>query len=361
MNGVYTNAPGAGTVVNIKRPGNSTAWITYKAYPGHFPKIQHNTWHGIAFSNGASYIQVQGLEVVGNNANITLAYALSQKTNGSNPLTNGSCISIGGSNAYVHHIRILNNKVHGCGGGGIGGAQADYVTIDNNIVFDNAWYSVYGCSGIGFLSSWNSDNNRGYKMFITNNKVYRNRMYIPWIAVGKITDGNGIIIDSSKKGPNGAYQGRTLIANNISYWNGGSGIHAHDSEHVDIVNNTVYGNGQTPELKKGQLYAGYSSDVKIFNNIIYAYSGQNANSNTKNVNVTYDYNLYPKGAVIAAMGPHDIIGDPLFVNTSIPDFRIKPGSPAINSGYYWKDLKTDYLGKTRPAGGRYDIGAYEYQ
>ncbi|MEH2460017.1 right-handed parallel beta-helix repeat-containing protein [Nostoc sp.] len=259
MNGVYTNLPKAGSVLNIKRSGNGKAWISYKAYPGDFPKIQHNTWHGILVSNGASYIEINGLEVVGNNANVTLDYAMSQKTNKANPLTNGNCISIDGrTNGYVHHIRILNNKVHDCGGAGISAIQSDYVTVDNNVVFDNAWYSVYGCSGISMLSNWDSDNNQGYKMFVTNNKTYNNRMYIPWIVVGKITDGNGIIIDSSRNDNNpklGAYKGRTLVKNNLAFYNGGSGIHVFLSEHVDIVNNTAVLNNQSPETQDGQIYA----------------------------------------------------------------------------------------------------------
>ncbi len=361
MNGEYKNAPGRGGVVGIKRSGKANAWITYKAYPGHFPKIRFNTWNGIILSNGVSYIEINGLEVIGDNANITLAYALSQKKNSSNARTNGTCINIDGRNGGVHHINILNNKVHDCSAAGISVIGADYVKIDNNTVYNTSWYTLYGTSGISFVKNWNSDNSRGYKMFVTNNRAYNNRNYVPWIGRGIITDGNGIIIDVSKEGTKGAYIGRTLIANNLSYKNGGSGIHAHSSEHIDIVNNTVYGNGQTPELTKGQLYAGYSNDVKLFNNIIYASPGQKANSNTKNTNVIYDYNIYPKGAVIAVMGTHDIIADPLLVNPSIADFRIKANSPAINRGYYWNDVKTDYAGKPRPSGGKYDIGAHEYQ
>ncbi|MEH1878849.1 right-handed parallel beta-helix repeat-containing protein [Nostoc sp.] len=318
MNGVYTNLPKVGSVVNIKRSGNAKAWIRYKAYPGHFPKIQHNTWNGIVVSNGASYIEISGLEVIGNNANVTLDYAMSQKTNKQNPLTNGNCISIDGrTNGHVHHIRILNNKVHDCGGAGISVIGADYVKVDNNTVFNNAWYSVYGCSGISMLSNWNFDDNRGYKMFVTNNKSYNNRMYIPWIEVGKITDGNGIIIDSSKNDHNpelGAYIGRTLVKNNLTFNNGGSGIHAFLSEHVDIVNNTAVLNNQSPEIKGGQIYAHTSSDIKILNNILYAFPGKDININIRNQNVTYDYNIYLNSSKISVKGSHDIVADSEFLS-----------------------------------------------
>ncbi|MEH2409300.1 right-handed parallel beta-helix repeat-containing protein [Nostoc sp.] len=318
MNGVYTNLPKAGSVVNIKHSGNAKAWIRYKAYPGHFPKIQHNTWHGILIANGASYIEINGLEVIGNNANVTLDYAMSQKTNKQNPLTSGNCISIDGrTNGYVHHIRILNNKVHDCGGAGITVIEADYVKVDNNTVFNNAWYSVYGNSGISMLNNWNFDNNRGYKMFVTNNKSYNNRMYIPWIAVGRITDGNGIIIDSSRNDHNSklaAYTGRTLVKNNLTFNNGGSGIHAFSSDHVDILNNTAVLNNQSPEIKGAQIYANASSDVQILNNIFYAFPGKDINSNIRNKNVIYDYNIYMNSSKISVKGSHDIVADSEFLS-----------------------------------------------
>ena len=319
MNGVYKNIAKAGSVVSIKRSGTAKAWIKYKAYPGHSPKIQHNTWNGILISNEASYIEINGLEVIGNNANITLDYAMSQKTNKRNPLTNGNCISVDGrSNGRVHHIRILNNKVHDCGGAGISAIQSDYVTIDNNVVFNNAWYSVYGNSGISMLNNWNSDNNRGYKMFVTNNKSYNNRMYIPWIAVGKITDGNGIIIDSLKNEQKNlklsAYTGRTLVKNNLTFNNGGSGIHTFISDHVDIVNNTAVLNNQSPEIKDGQIFANKSSDVRILRNILYAFPGKNINSSYKTKNVTYDYNIYLNSSKVSVKGPNDVVADSEFLS-----------------------------------------------
>ncbi|WP_251957158.1 right-handed parallel beta-helix repeat-containing protein [Nostoc commune] len=358
MNGEYKNEPDRGTVLGIKRSGTAKAWIKFQAYPGHSPKIKHNTWSGISLADGVSYIEINGLEVIGNTASVTRAYALSQQYKLSNPLTNGNCILIDGRKRTVHHINILNNKVHNCPGGGIAVVAADYVKADNNTVFNTSWYSPYGNSGISFFLNADYDNNRGYKHFITNNRVYNNRQYIRTLSSKRISDGGGIIVDSSQGGKNGGYKGRTLIANNISYNNGGQGIIAHESNHVDIVNNTVYGNGQSPELSKVQLAAGYSNDVKIYNNIIHGFPGQQVNKNMRNKNVIYDYNLYPKGAVSVVGGIHDVVGDPQFINPSAGDFRLRSKSAAINKGYYWKDVKTDHAGKPRPAN-KFTIGAYQ--
>lgn len=315
---MYKNAQPNENLVSITRSGTAKAWIKFKAYPGHLPKLQHNGWNGILIHNGASYIEINGLEVIGNNANVTLDYAMREKTNRINPMTSGNCISVDGrKNGHSHHIRIVNNKVHGCGGGGIGVMESDYVTIDRNVVFDNAWYSVYANSGISMLHNRMLDNYQGYKMFVTNNKVYNNRQYIPWLKTGTITDGNGIIIDDLKgaqiKSRWGAYKGRTLVKNNLTFNNGGSGIHAYLSEHVDIINNTAFLNNQSPEITGGQIFANSSSDVKVLNNILYAFPGKNVNSKWKSTKVIYDYNIYLNSSKVSAKGPHDVVANPEFI------------------------------------------------
>ncbi|WP_254445287.1 MULTISPECIES: choice-of-anchor Q domain-containing protein [unclassified Anabaena] len=367
MNGIYKNTPSQGQVVKITRSGTASAWITYKAFPGHFPKIQHNAWHGILIQDGASYIEINGLEVIGNNANITLNYALSQKTNTSNPLTSGNCISIDGrKNGHPHHIRILNNKVHDCGGGGISAIRTDYVTIEGNEVFNNSWYSPYGNSAISLWQNWRFDSNTGYKMFVRKNKIYNNRQYIPWFATGKITDGHAIIIDDSKNTQNnstlGAYTGRTLIENNLTYKNGGAGITTYLSEHIDIVHNTNYLNNQSPEIiKGGQITANSTSDVKILSNILYAFPNKNVNFSWNNTNLTVNYNLYANSTLISVKGTNDIVADPKFVNPSVNDFKLQSTSPAINKGLVRTGLTSDFSGSIRPSGTGYDIGAYEYK
>jgi hypothetical protein len=360
MDGVYKNTSANGSGLVISRSGTANGWITYKPYPGAKPKIQHNGWHGIVIEKGASYVEINGLEIVGNNANITRSYALSQRYNRSNPLTNGNCITIDGrKGGRPHHIRILNSKIHDCGGGGIGAIESDYLTLDNNEVYNNAWYSIYGPSGISMLSNWNSDNNQGYKMIVTRNKVYNNQMFVPWIVNGKYQDGNGIIVD---KGRDYGYKGRTLIANNISYKNGGSGIHTYASDHVDIVHNTTYLNNQTEGINYGQIMSNYSGDVKVINNILYSAPNKPISSNNKSTNTTFNYNLYNNnGSRANSVGPNDIIADPQFVNPSGGDFRIKGTSRAINNGFKWTNLNNDYFGNPRPVGAGYDIGAHEYQ
>ncbi len=80
-----------------------------------------------------------------------------------------------------------------------------------------------------------------------------------------------------------------------------------------------------------------------------------------NSNVVYDYNIYFGGKKPEMVGPHDILGDPMFINIAAGNFKLQPGSPGIDSGINDFAVKRDFEGKPRPVGKAPDRGAYEAQ
>ncbi len=375
MDGVYTNTFPR-MVVDILRSGSAAQWITFKNYPGHTPKIKFNSYGGILIGPTAAYIEINGLEIIGNNANVKLTDALNQPHTCKNPAgayaIYGEGIVADGRKGTAtqkpHHIRILNNTIHDCGGSGIGFEQTDYITIQNNVIYNNAWYSVYGTSGISLYQSWNSDNNTSrYKNIISGNVLHHNRNLVPNQpdANGKceFTDGNGIIIDDNKNmqssSPLGEYNGKTLIENNIAYNNGGVGIHVYLSQHVIVLNNTTYKNSQTPELNNGEIDASLSSDVSIINNILYADTNRAVSTNNQSTNVVYQNNLHFNGIMGQYACDSCISGNPNFVSESGHNFHLQRNSPAINAGNSSVFSSTDFDGILRHVGGAPDMGAYE--
>ena len=341
MNGTYTSA------VIITKSGAANAYITVKAYSSHAPKIyiSGNVWN--AFSINGSYIVIEGIEFQGDNANITYSEAFAAYNavvaGGSpNGKYNTNGVSIGGpktESKFPHHIEIRNCKIHDFPGGGLGAIQADYITFEGNTIYNNAWYMMYAGSGISILTPFNSDaaDTKKYKNIIRNNKCYGNKTTIPWISLvpARLSDGNGIIVDVNQTGYDGtgaAYAGRTLVENNISFNNGGSGIHSYKGDHVDIMNNTVYNNGIV--MGYPDLYASSATDVKIANNIVYSMPGGKCNAaGSSGTFVTYDYNIYFNGTV-AVKGANDKVMDPKFVKASID------GTIADFTGSYDEYLKS---------------------
>ena len=364
MTGVYT-APAAlwhNAVVTISNSGTATSPITVQAAPGQHPIISTyanpKVWDAVFIS--ASYINFQGFEVVGNAQNVSLSQATAtaqsedsaytssvsaHAVSAANTIiypadasTNGNCIAI--QNAT--HVTVKKNLVHDCSASGISAQTSDYIWISSNEVFNTSWWTVYDTSGINVHGMLNSDSQSGYKVFILNNISHDNAntqaYYNPAVGGGVPTDGNGIIIDTNQATNNGQpYSGRTLIMGNIVFNNGGSGIHAYDSMHVDMYNNTAYMNNTCPilgttcgGLNEGQIFAAVSDDVNIYNNVMYSPSNYWTYSNWGNSNITESHNLLfsPNGKVFVRNGytlsSSDITADPLFGDAAALDVSSAP-------------------------------------
>jgi hypothetical protein len=366
------------TFLAIYRSGSSSAWIVYKALKGNTPKVKvsGSVWSTILIS--ANYIVFENIELEGNLQNLKLADAEASEAEaeagGTNwtkyAVYNNGGITLGGNDSPGnHHIIVRNCKIHDFPGGGIQGIKSDYVTVENNLIYNVNWYTMYASSAISLWHTYNSDMETGYKNFVRGNICYNSKTLVKWISCKCMSDGNGIIIDDNRQTQAGAlgtaYVGRTLVENNVCFNNGGSGIHAYSSNHVDIINNTTFNNGTV--VGYAEIFQSDASDGLVINNIMYSRDGGKVNSNSNTSNVTFDYNIYFNGSADVT-GLHDKFINPLFVNASIDpaiaDFHLLNGSPAIDYGTSVFALPaitptTDYDGNSRPIGNGIDAGAYE--
>jgi parallel beta-helix repeat protein len=375
MAGTYTNLVRATNVLSIYHSGTSDNYIVYKNFPGETPIIKlYDQWCGIAVQ-GSDYIVIDGFKVVGNNDSITLAYAQSQQDSLNNPTT--SCNGIGIGSQYSnpankpHHVIVRNCNVSKCGGGGIFAYPGDYITIENNIVSECAWYSPYGNSAITLFQLYNSDTTDAIKNFIIGNICYRNEEYIPVHYSGAISDGNAISIDDSRNTQNGSvmgdYVGKTYIANNLVFDNGGRGIHCYSSDNVIVVNNTSYKNCQSPTVHDGELTAYSADSIWFINNIAWPDSGVAPiyKSNSTTAAISVENNLWAANSGLAnPFGANTILGNPDFVlhsiNPASADFHLQNSSIAINTGSHLFAPTIDKDGIIRLISDSVDIGCYEY-
>lgn len=386
MKGTYTRASTSSIhdgIAAFRRAGTPAAWIVLKNYPGHKPTLTSDGWNAIKIGRGTkaapsvgpalAYLEVRGLHIRGNADTAKEKYAafIDQV----DPRTNGNGISgSGGSETNTpHHLRFADNLVEYCSGAGIGTGNCDWVTIENNTIRNNCWWVIYATSGISLLGTANFDATENvYKDLVRNNHVSGNRCYQKWKKIGKISDGNGIIVDSNHVPKEGkSYLGRTLIQNNLTFNNGGSGIHAYKSHRIDIVNNTAYWNGASPELRWGQIFVQSTDDAHIVNNILVSREDQPVNtvgkdtSDKSNTRIVRAGNVYFGGNVPPIPGTGDVIADPRFHNASpnaaVADFHLRPDSPAIAKGVRMPFLPyLDLDGKPLKFGGAPDGGAFQY-
>lgn len=416
MNGTYNQVNGGTGAMHFKKGGTAAAWVSVKNYPGHSPVIYNEAWNAVLVGNGSStakattaavaYVEVRGLHVIGSSAKVGGRSApdgpydptqpagtygvYGQYIGQADPRTNGNGISIDGryETNRPHDIRFADNIVEDCPGGGIGAGQADRVQIEGNVVRNNAYWNIYGCSGISVLSYYDFDGTSGtYTRLVRGNVSSGNISKSKWAAVGRYSDGNGIIIDynhtpAADVAAGVTYEetvGRTLVTNNLSFDNGGSGIHAYGAYRVDIVNNVAYLNSASAQLQYGQIYAGSAgtpdsaTDVNISNNILVApvanlAAGELAEPVTggrQGSAIVYTNNVYYGGNIpanTASYNVNNVIADPKFIlastNPAFADFRLQATSPAINKGTASRAPRLDFAGVQRDAVP--DIGAFEF-
>ena len=317
-NGENLNNP---HVVTINKAGNETdGYITVKNYPNHRPKIIFDGQGGIKLGPNANYVIVEGFEVEGPSQSITYNQAIMNRRNritlkesenqNNNNYSYFSGKGIWGGYDDHHHIIIRNNIVHDTPGSGIRFNDSDYITIENNTIYNTTWWTSSASSAVVFAETIavnDDDNTTDIKMIIRGNKVYNNWNRIPFYMASfpdnaqppkgnygnagysTILDGQGLYVTRSHSpsdtNPRPGYLGTFLFENNLCVNNGKNGINFDRSNYSSAIirNNTIYFNGVHEIIQDqsvadgnprhgGQKVAGIISNfvksVKVVNNIV---------------------------------------------------------------------------------------------
>ncbi len=317
-NGENLNNP---HVVTINKAGNETdGYITVKNYPNHRPKIIFDGQGGIKLGPNANYVIVEGFEVEGPSQSITYNQAIMNRRNritlkesenqNNNNYSYFSGKGIWGGYDDHHHIIIRNNIVHDTPGSGIRFNDSDYITIENNIIYNTTWWTSSASSAVVFAETIavnDDDNTTDIKMIIRGNTVYNNWNRIPFYMASfpdnaqppkgnygnagysTILDGQGLYVTRSHSpsdtNPRPGYLGTFLFENNLCVNNGKNGINFDRSNYSSAIirNNTIYFNGVHEIIQDqsvadgnprhgGQKVAGIISNfvksVKVVNNIV---------------------------------------------------------------------------------------------
>lgn len=293
--------------ITVIKSGTSQNWIVFQAFPGHKPFVR-GTQDG-TFKIEGNYIKIIGFRITSTQI--------------------GSGIHVGKGN---HHTQVLNNEIHDSGCGGISGQETDYLYIEGNVSYRNAFRSPYQCSGISIYQAKAYDKKSGFHNIIRGNISYSNENKLPR-EDGKVTDGNGIIIDDfrhtqgERRSPK--YTNWTLVENNLVFDNGGRGIDVFQSDNVVVRNNTAFKNLKSRNLEgtlNGELTALFSSNVQFSKNIAYASAPDKktlvddySNNNKWEENVSYNGSGFVKGEHSDAIfsSYNSMVIAPPFINLSI--------------------------------------------
>ncbi len=312
-------------IVCIHRGGINNNWVRFKSRNRWGAKLdgQNNlAATGFAFGGKAGYVRIEGFEIFG----------LGQEGSASGITTlNGSS-----------DIQIIGNKIHDIGKLCTGTTNGEVgifmknpegnILVEGNIFHDIGRFAPgeNGCT--------------------PPNHYYKNHDH-------------GIYNDGTPD---------AMVRNNIFYnINRGWAIQIYPRPvaRMSIINNTF--STPNPYMDGHIVIDSRLTDSHIGNNIFYkprnamfhfddkSSSGNVVTNNLTTVGAIFggglSRSLYIPGF---AMVNNKLNTDPMFVGQF--NFRLKPGSPAIDAGQRLPEVASDIEGYVRPQGRGYDIGAYEY-
>ena len=419
--------------------------ITYESYPGELATIDGTGLavpggqNGLITLNNVSYIIVEGFElrnyttakttqvpigiyitgagsgvqIVNNHIhNITTTAKTSPKKCGSDAL--GMAVYGSQAPASISGLVISGNEIDdlqtGCSESVSIDGNVDGYAVTSNIVHDN---DNIGIDSIGFEKvSPNPTYDQARNGEVRGNAVYNITSYgnpdygKQYAADGIYVDGGTqIVIEQNTvyatdlgiemASEHGGHLTSYITArNNLVYLNnsngisiGGYGRGRGGSDHVTIVNNSLFDN-DTKKTGSGEFQIQWYATNNIFeNNIVYAgpqglfvhnFTKSEAGPATLNYNIYYGTigagsalfvwdSAHEKGfAKYQAASQQDaqsVFTDPLYISLTTPDLDLQPGSPALNAGV---NLGADVVGSVDFAGnprvngnGTISIGAYQ--
>jgi hypothetical protein len=337
----------------VAHSGNTTLPVIFKAYPGE-TVLMHGRYpnrtsvkydsspEGFDFSTGISNIAVDGLHFVdfsetlylrGSNENISLLNLVIQDADDG---------IYGGAN----NLRIENLMVNNIGDRGIYGG-------DDNIHIYNVTINNASDRGISLYSD-SYDNINIIKANISGCGNFGILAYGKNVLISESVIADNYYIGADIGGDYAYIQNSIFSGTKISSGNAYNLLFGTSTE-FELLNSVVFNSSQYG------LYLRGTGNHSVENCIIYNNS-QEVRTPT-GFNLSEDYNIFGSG--FTPRGNHSFRINPLFVDASDGNFRLKTGSPAVDNGTN-TSVYSDIEGNIRPRDGdgngsaEWDIGAYEY-
>jgi len=297
------------------------------------------------------------------------------------------------------YIDVLDSSFNDCGNSGIGGNCYRGCRLINNETSRNNWRN--------WSPGWHAG---GFKLIpyerhllIERHRAFDNNCDGMWIdSLGSSNITINACESARNKGSGLHYEigQRGVVTNNLFHHNGGRGIYLSSSSYMLVAHNVCYANGMSGIVSHGTMRRGPKSQhprgiVPARNNLIYGnILMNNLNPELKPEGWGYrpelimpnadkdpelfggchsDYNVYFRSdgrkipfwyvwgeKIWHTLGSwqndtgndlHSVIADPMFVDPENGDFHLKSGSPAIGLVLALGEIGDDRDGAVRPSRG----------
>jgi hypothetical protein len=257
----------------ITRSGTASQWITIRPHGNEYVKLVSDV-NGLAL-NGAQYWRIQGLELAGTSQSLDREQSLklwwedglaASKIQGRGIAMNGS-----------FNIEIRNCIVHNFSGAGMSNNNGAYITVADNVIYDNAWWSTAGTHGFANSQPITTDNavTNKVKIAMQRNLVFGNQssmishVFSKGFVTLEIDEGNGLHMQNDKR----TFVGQFLAEQNLMAYNGKAGLGLNTVDGGIVRKNSFYANVQAV-AGAGELSLQSSASQMIANNLFHARPNQ---------------------------------------------------------------------------------------
>lgn len=313
-------------LVQIRTSGTASQPITLRNFGNEFVRFRSDV-NGIRFNNSTpEYWTLKGIELVGNAQELTEDVALANWWSDEAILPMQGR-GIGGK---MDHITIEDMIVRDFPGAGIAPRNSEYVTLRNNIVFNNAWWSTAGTHGITVSAMKQTATDTEQTVEITGNMTFANQSLIisHVFSKGKVSlvldEGNGIHLQNNTE----TFGREALIENNVSFWNGKAGLGINTLNRATIRNNAFYRNARVVN-RNGEMSVQSSALRDVSSNLFHPRSHQQTYKDFQNAYSGLGSNATLAGIAGDADLPASFIRlSQVFTNPDTLDFRPASGAPS---------------------------------
>jgi hypothetical protein len=286
----------------------------------------------------------------------------------------------------VTNFAITNNIIHDNDNIGIDAigfeGVAPNTSVDyarNGEISGNTVYNISAINNPGEGNQYDADG-----IYVDGGSqivVERNRVYNCDLNIEAASEHSGHVASYVTIRNNLVYNGYTV---GISI--GGYASNVGGSDHITIVNNTLFEN-DTKSTGSGELQVQYYATNNVFeNNIVYATSQGlfiNNYTNSEPNPVSADYNIYFSSVSSSSADflwngtdhtgfstyqsassedAHSQYVNPQFLSVTTPSLQVEPASPAVKTGVNLGatvEGTEDFAGNPRTTSSAIDIGAYQ--